>query len=236
MDEHIINNPKYNFLPIIKVAACVQETLRSKKTDKMPNRYYKYTTSSQRSFYSKAKYEHDVHRKIKYMIIKKIQLRTLNMINKYDISKDLLEVENTMDSMLYKLYKYNSLEQMLTVYKKILFQSLTIVHEWFRFKTLYTDINNIFRKYMPDYHVIYDNQDVLLKSLLVQIIPNEKTVFNNILKIIKENNYDTSNNNNIFYHLFQKEIDDIIYKIIVEFTLNNINKELTLCINSLTVD
>lgn len=31
LDEHIINNPKYNFLPIIKVAACVQETLRSKK-------------------------------------------------------------------------------------------------------------------------------------------------------------------------------------------------------------
>ena len=92
------------------------------------------------------------------------------MINKYDISKELLEIENIMDSMLYKLYKYNSQEQMLTVHGKIMFQLLTIVSNWFKFKTIDADINDILQKYMPNYTVIYDSHNLLLKSLLVKII------------------------------------------------------------------
>ena len=134
-----------------------------------------------------------------------------------------------MKKGLYKLYKYNSQEQMLTVHGKIMFQLLTIVSNWFKFKTIDADINDILQKYMPNYTVIYDSHNLLLKSLLVKIIMDKKMTFNDIFKTIKDNNY-VKSSSNTHYLLHKTKIYNTLYKFVAKLTIDNISKTITICI------
>lgn len=175
-DNHIKGNIFCEAIPLLLVAACIQDTLREPKNDKMSNKYYRYTTSNQRSFSAETKDEcSDIHRKIKYAIITKIQLRQMHMLCQKEQFLNIINVEKEIDMLPIKLYEYENEEQLLYNYNKISFQLATIVLYYNYFDNIADTFKKVVNKYFHGYNVKFNisDTDFLRKCVLVYMIIND---------------------------------------------------------------
>lgn len=175
-DNHIKGNSFCEAIPLLLIAACIQDTLREPKKDKMSNKYYRYTTSSQRTFSAETKDERsDIHRKIKYAIITKIQLRQMHMLNQRNYFLNIIKIEKEIDILMMNLYKYENEEQLLYNYNKMSFQLATIVLYYNYFKNIDDKFLKIVNKYFHGYNVKFhiSYTDFLRKCVLVYMIIND---------------------------------------------------------------
>lgn len=187
-DNHIKGNNFCEEIPLLLVAACIQDTLREPKCDKMDNKYYRYTTSSQRTFSAETTEKYNIHRKIKYAIINRIQIRQMHMLCQKDHFFNILEVEKKIDMLLMKLYEYENEEQLLYNYNKISFQLATIVLCYKYFDNIADTFKKVVNKYFYGYNVKFDisNTDFLRKCVLVYMIKNDSLLKETVCRAVKK--------------------------------------------------